>query len=156
LYSGWLRRRGEHIEDGAEKDVLAGIRATAACHPSPQVILQSATVAVLLDHLEASDQTDFPVVDDENRLIGTVSVTDLGRLARHSSDVADVIIAADIAVAGETVGPDDTLLEAVRRMGVRGTGSIPMVDPATGRFLGLVTRAHVLAQYERAIAVANQ
>jgi CIC family chloride channel protein len=156
LYSGWLRRRGENIENGAERDVLAGIRATAACHPNPQVILESATVAVLLDHLEASDQTDFPVVDDEKHLIGTVSVADLGRLARHSHDVANVIIAADVAVAGETVGPDDTLLEAVRRMGVRGTGSIPMVDQETGRFLGLVTRAHVLAQYERAIAVASQ
>jgi CIC family chloride channel protein len=156
LYSGWLRRRGENIENGAERDVLAGIRATAACHPNPQVILESATVAVLLDHLEASDQTDFPVVDAEKHLIGTVSVTDLGRLARHSHEVANVIIAADVAVAGETVGPDDTLLEAVRRMGVRGTGSIPMVDQETGRFLGLVTRAHVLAQYERAIAVASQ
>jgi hypothetical protein len=31
-----------------------------------------------------------------------------------------------------------------------------MVDQDTGRFLGLVTRAHVLAQYERAIAIANQ
>jgi hypothetical protein len=37
-------------------------------------------------------------------------------------------------------------------MGVRGAPSIPVVDRATGHLLGLVSRAHVLALYERAVA----
>jgi hypothetical protein len=37
-------------------------------------------------------------------------------------------------------------------MGVRGAPSIPVVDHATGHLLGLVSRAHVLALYERAVA----
>jgi CIC family chloride channel protein len=155
LYSGWLRRRGESIEHGAERDVLAGISASEACHPNTQVVRQSATVAELLDHLEVSDQTDFPVVDDAMRLIGVIPIADLGRLARHSQSLADVVVAADVAVVTETVTPGDSLLEVVRRLGVRGSGSIPMVDRQTGRFLGLVTRAHVLALYERAIATSR-
>jgi hypothetical protein len=46
----------------------------------------------------------------------------------------------------------DSLLEAVRRMGARGTGTVPVVDGPTGRFLGLVRRAHVLGLYERHLA----
>jgi hypothetical protein len=41
-------------------------------------------------------------------------------------------------------------------MGVRGTASIPVVDQATGHFLGLVSRAHVLALYERAAATTGE
>ena len=37
-------------------------------------------------------------------------------------------------------------------MGVRGAPSIPVVDRATGHLLGLVSRAHVLALYEQAVA----
>lgn len=155
LYSGWLRRRGERLEHGAERDVLAGIPVSEACHPNAHVLAASATVTELLDHLEIGDQTDFPVVDRARRLIGVISIADLGRLARHSQSLADVVVAADIAVPAETVGPDDSLLDAIRRMGVRGSGSIPMVDRQTGRFLGLVTRAHVLAIYERAVATAH-
>jgi len=40
-------------------------------------------------------------------------------------------------------------------MGVRGTDSIPVIDRATGHFLGLVSRGHVLAVYERAAAAAS-
>ncbi|HEX6134213.1 MAG TPA: chloride channel protein, partial [Longimicrobiales bacterium] len=156
LYSGWLRRRGERLEYGAERDVLAGISASEACHPHPHVVPESATVSQLLDHLDAGDQTDFPVVDIRGRLIGIITVADLGRLARHSDFLADVVVAADVATPSDTVTPDDTLLEAVRRMGVRGSGSIPMVDAETGAFIGLVTRAHVLALYERAIAGARR
>jgi hypothetical protein len=37
-------------------------------------------------------------------------------------------------------------------MGVRGAASLPVVDPTTGRLVGLVSRAHIFALYERAIA----
>jgi hypothetical protein len=37
-------------------------------------------------------------------------------------------------------------------MGVRGTPSIPVIDPDSGRLLGLVSRAHILALYERTVA----
>jgi chloride channel protein, CIC family len=155
LYSGWLRRRGEHIEHGAERDVLAGIRVPEACHPNARVIRESASVHQLLENLEHTDQTDFPVVDREERLVGVITLADLGRLARHSQSLADIVVAADIAIPAETVSPGDSLLEAIRRMGVRGVGSIPMIDPGTGRFLGLVTRAHVLALYERTVASSS-
>ena len=46
------------------------------------------------------------------------------------------------------------LLEAVRRMGVRGAAAIPVVDRADSTILRLVSRAHVLALYERRLAGA--
>src|SRR5690606_23932263 len=155
LYSGWLRRRGERIEHGAERDVLAGIRAADACQANARTIAPGETVMELLERLDSSDQTEFPVVTRDGHLIGMITIADLGRLARDSHALSEIVVAADVAVPTDAVAPDDTLLEAIRRMGVRGSGSIPMVDPQTGRYLGLVTRAHVLAHYERAIAVAS-
>ena len=39
-------------------------------------------------------------------------------------------------------------------MGVRGSGSLPVVD-GTGHLRGLITRAHILAVYERQLAAAG-
>ena len=80
LYSGWLRRRGEHIELGADRDVLAGLRVADACERDAVVVSEDAPVSHLLDHLGHRDQTLFPVVDDGGQYVGVLSAADLGRV----------------------------------------------------------------------------
>jgi chloride channel protein, CIC family len=152
LYSGWLRRRGEHIEHGAAQDVLSGLQVRDALDPAPALILESATVSELLLHLDRAGQTDFPVVDGEGRLLGMITVAELGRVARDNADLANLLVAADVAQPSVQVSPADSLREAVQRMGLRGAASLPVVDPATGVVTGIVTRAHILALYEATLA----
>jgi CIC family chloride channel protein len=151
LYSGWLHRRGERLQHGTDRDVMVGLRVADAYDRAPAVVADSASLDLLLAHLGRGAYTDLPVVDDEHRLVGIITLAELGRLA-GSREVPPELVAADVASEAETVTPEDTLLEAVRRMGVRGTPSVPVVDPATGRLLGVVSRANVLAVYEHAVA----
>ena len=152
LYSGWLRRRGEVLEHGASRDVLAGLSVADVFDRNPQIIEHSATVAELLAVLGRGEQTEFPVVDGAEHFVGIITVADLGQIALERGDLTDVLIAADIAVPAETLAPRDSLLAAVRRMGVRGAGSLPVVDPTTGRLLGILARSHVLGVYEGTVA----
>ncbi len=152
LYSGWLRRRGERLQHGADRDVLAGLRVADAFDPAPQVAGETAPLGQLLEHLGSGAFTDLPVVDGQRRLIGIIPIADLGRLAGEPREKTSTMVASEVTIPAETVAPGDSLLEAIRRMGVRGAPSIPVVDQATGHLLGLVSRAHVLALYERAVA----
>ncbi len=152
LYSGWLRRRGEHLQHGADRDVLAGLRVADAFDPAPQVVGETAPLSQLLEHLGRGAYTDLPVVDEHRRLIGIIPLADLGRLASDRRDEVSTLVASQVAIPAETVAPGDSLLDAIRRMGIRGVPSIPVVDHATGHLLGLVSRAHILALYERAVA----
>jgi CIC family chloride channel protein len=151
LYSGWLRRRGERLKHGADRDVLDGLRVADAFDPAPEVVGETAPLDQLLQHLGRGGFTDLPVVDEHRRLIGIIPIADLGRLAGEPREKTSTLIASQVTIPAETVAPGDTLLEAIRRMGVRGAPSIPVVDRATGHLLGLVSRAHVLALYERAV-----
>jgi chloride channel protein, CIC family len=162
LYSGWLRRRGEHLVDGADRDILAGVPVLDVLDSNPTVIAESATVDQLLQHLDQllghlgpSDLTEFPVVTPDRQLVGVISVAELGRIAHDAQAFSPVIIAADVAGPTEIAAPSDSLLEATRKMGIRGRNSLPVVDPETGKLLGVITRAHVLAMYERAVAGAE-
>ena len=152
LYSGWLRRRGERLQHGADRDVLAGLRVADAFDPAPQVVGETTPLGQLLEHLGSGAFTDLPVVDEQRRLIGIIPIADLGRLAGEPREKTSALVASQVTIPAETVAPDDSLLDAIRRMGVRGAPSIPVVDRATGHLLGLVSRAHVLALYERAVA----
>jgi CIC family chloride channel protein len=136
--------------------VLAGLRVADACETDAVVVAEDAPVAMLFEHLGHRDQTLFPVVDEEGDFVGVLSAADLGRVAREGHLLDDVLVAADVAQPSEVLAPDESLLAAVRRMGVRGEASLPVVDPATHQLVGVVTRSRILALYERAVAVSPE
>jgi CIC family chloride channel protein len=152
LYSGWLRRRGEHLRHGTDRDVLAGLRVSDAYDRNPIVVREEVPLATLLGHIGHRDQALFPVVDDAGTYVGVLTTADLGAVARAGHALDDVVIAADVAHPSPSLTPDDSLLAAIKRMGTRGDASLPVVDPATGRFLGLVSRSHILSLYEGTLA----
>lgn len=152
LYSGWLRRRGERIEQGRDEQVLASLKVRDVLHKNPQVIGETAVVTDLLGHLGAGTQMEFPVVDASLRLRGMITVADLARIAQNRNDLSPVLIASDVAGPAATVTLDDTMLEAVRQMGQRGAASVPVVDEDNERLLGVVRHADVMAVYERLLA----
>ena len=153
LYSGWLRRRGEHLAHGADRDVLATRTVLDACDRDAIVVREDEPVSVVLPHLGHRDQGIFPVVDGEGRLVGALTAADLGAVAREGHALDQVLLAADLAQPTECVAPTDSLLVAVRRMGVRGVSALPVVDADTGRLLGVVHRGSILAVYENALAL---
>ena len=152
LYSGWLRRRGERIEQGTDETALSALRVRDAFDEHARVIHEREEVGQLLDHLGHDDQLVFPVVDGNGSLRGVIDLADLGRVAKDYGNLGSIVLAIDLAHPAETVTPNETLLDATRRMGVRGVSALPVVDAVSGQVLGLVSRHHVLAAYERSIA----
>ena len=152
LYSGWLRRRGETLERGVVRDVLANLRVQDVLDPDPQVIGESATLDQMLEHLSRGEHSEYPVVDERLRLKGILRIGEIGRVAREQADLRALILAADLAEPSESLAPDESLLAAIRRMGKRGSGLLPVVEPGTGRLVGVVSRAAILARYETEVA----
>ena len=132
--------------------MLAGLQVSDAYDPEPVVVREETPVASLLAHIGHRDQNLFPVVDDAGTYVGVLTTADLGSVARAGHAIDDVLIAADIARPSATLAPSDSLLAAVRRMGVRGDASLPVVDPETGALRGVVSRSQILGLYERAVA----
>jgi CBS domain-containing protein len=86
--------------------------------------------------------------------VGVVTAADLGNVAAGPPHLHPLIVAADIARPSETVTPSDSLFVAIRKMGVRGAGSLPVVERKSGRLLGMVSRSHVLSLYEKHASAA--
>jgi CBS domain-containing protein len=100
-----------------------------------------------LAHLDNRTQSVFPVIDAERHVVGVLTIGDLGRLATAAGALGTLVRAVDIAQPTETVGPNDSVRSAMRRMGVRGAAAVPVVQDE--RLIGLVSRAHILGAYER-------
>jgi len=106
----------------------------------------------------------FPVLDDDNRVIGVVSEADLlakdafdaaahrpldGVLRRREHARADAVTAADLMTRPPvTIGPDAPVTEAARLMQSRRVKRLP-VTREDGTLIGIVSRADVLSVYSR-------
>lgn len=156
LYSGWLRRRGEHLRHGSDRDVLSELTVADAYESDAVLVREQQPVHDLLAHLGHREQSVYPVVDGEQHLLGVLTMTDIGTAARANQARDGIALAGTLAKPTEVVALEDTLLEAVRRMGVRGVGTLPVVDPASARVVGVVHRAGILARYERAVETSEE
>ena len=106
----------------------------------------------------------FPVLDDDNRVIGVVSEADLltkealdgtvpgaftGMFHHQEKAKAEGVTASDLMTSpAVTVGPGDSVIRAARLMYRGRVKRLPVVD-AAGKLVGIVTRADVLAVYDR-------
>jgi CBS domain-containing protein len=106
----------------------------------------------------------FPVLDEDNKVVGVVSEADLltkeaqefgvpgkvSSILHHREQAkAAAIVAEDLMTKPPvTIGPNEFVTHAARLMYTRKVKRLPVVDP-DGRLIGIVSRADVLSVYSR-------
>ncbi len=143
----------------------AVVKDVMSAHPVP--VRETASFKEIAARLRELGVSGFPVVDEDGKVIGVVSASDL--LVKEAREdgyhgIRDLIAAtvhaterhkAGGVTAGDlmtspavTVSPDDTVEHAARLMYARGLRRLPVID-AAGRLIGIVSRTDLLAVYER-------
>lgn len=127
-------------------------------------VRKNATFKDMVTQMREQRVSAFPVIDDENKVVGVVSEADLltkealessgpgrisGMLRHREQDKAAGITAEDLMTKPPvTVGPDDLVSAAARLMYSRRVKRLPVVDDG-GRLTGIVSRVDVLSVYGR-------
>jgi chloride channel protein, CIC family len=150
LYSGYLRRRGERLPHNARPDVMSDLRIGNVLE-STVAIRSDASLDEVLDRAALSNDADLPVVAVDRQVVGMIILGNLAGAGRGYADGGKLIIAADLAEPTDVVVPRDPILSAIQKMGRRGVGTLPVVDPESGALLGIVTRKRILAAYEQIV-----
>ncbi|HEY2388506.1 MAG TPA: chloride channel protein [Candidatus Binatia bacterium] len=146
-----LARAGTNLRPPREQ-LMDLIPVSAAFHTTFEPIPAAARMTDILHVIGESRATSFPVLDTQQRLIGTISVHDIRRLLIDPA-ANELVVAADLCDANiPTVTPATTLGKALGRMESDELEEIPVVDPADpGRILGLLSRADVIRAYNRTL-----
>jgi len=127
--------------------LLKGLLVREAMNTEVRTVHPDVTVREALDMLVEMGIGGLPVVDDAGKLLGIVTFGDLVQVPiEHRSKVrVGLIMARDVLVAH----PDESLYDAFRRMIANQVGRLPVVDPGSGRVIGIITRSDIMRAYER-------
>lgn len=151
IYTLKLSRRGVRLERGRDIDVMRGVFVGEAMTNDVATVPGEMTLAELREAFLTSHHHGFPVLDDEGKLFGVVTIQDLER-AEAKADSTNLRV-RDIATTDLlTATPDEPIWIALRRLGTRDVGRLPVVDRFDRqRLLGAVRRYDIISAYQTAI-----
>jgi CIC family chloride channel protein len=153
IYTLKLSRRGVHLKSGQDVDVMDSVLVEDVMTRSIDTILSDATLAEFSEVLAQTHHHGLPVLDQTGRLWGIATITDLERaLERHLPENTSI---TEIGTGKSTLlvaYPDESMGEALARMGIRGVGRLPVVAREdSGQLLGLIRRADIIRAYNLAL-----
>ncbi len=152
IYTLKLTRRGVHLQQGQDIDVMQGISVSEAMTAELETVRLDMPLAELQEKFVQTAHHGFPVVDAAGRLGGIVSLQDL-KVAQADGPLAGKTVADIATVDGLLVAhPEEPVWRALRRMGSRDIGRLPVVDRDDPRKLvGMVRRSDIIHAYDQAI-----
>jgi len=151
VYTLSLHRKGIQIKRGRDLEVLEGIQIG-------EVMQKDITPLQSTDTLDDASQIfgsihthGLPVLDPDGKLCGLLSIRDLEKGLSNGEGKALVGV---YCTHDPLVGfPDETMGTAIRRMGARDVGRLPIVsrdDPT--RLLGVLSRTNIVRAYDIALS----
>jgi len=151
IYTLKLTRRGVRLERGRDIDVMQGVLVGEAMTTNPDTVDADLSLEELDQAFVATHHHGFPVLDRDGRLFGMATIQDLER-ARERGPI-DGLRVRDIATTSLlTAFPDEPVWQALKRLGTRDVGRLPVVsrkDPY--HLVGVVRRHDIIRAYQRAI-----
>ncbi len=115
-----------------------------------RTIGQRESLPEVIQEFMHSSQHCFPVVDDQGRMTGLVTLEQIRQFLDERDDAIPVI-ADDLATRPTaTLTPDDDLDTALQRLMALDVEELPVVaDRDVGRVLGILSRRDIMAAYAR-------
>jgi CIC family chloride channel protein len=150
IYTEKLTRRGVHV--GLIRDIalLNAIRVDEAMVQDTINVPPSQPVREVAELFDETKHHGFPVVDEDGFLHGVVTLQDVRQALHDGRPNAPVSQVATHEVV--VCFPHESLNDALRKLGLRDVGRLPVVDPEDHRrLLGLITRKNVISAYNRAL-----
>ncbi|HET6446647.1 MAG TPA: chloride channel protein [candidate division Zixibacteria bacterium] len=149
IYTLKLSRRGVRLDRGRDMDILQGVTVGEVMTRDPEVVSMSTSIMDLDEIFVRSHHHGLMVVDEEGKLWGIVTLTDLDRALEEKRSKATTV--AEIATCWPNLKvayPDETMGDALARMGSRGLGRLPVVSREdTHQLLGLLRRKGISRAY---------
>jgi chloride channel protein, CIC family len=151
IYTLGLARKGIRLERGRDVEILQTITVGEVMQPNPFIMRDTDTLVQASEFFTETHHHGVPVVNAQDELVGIFTLQDLDATQAENWNTLTLgeMCTHDLVVAY----PDETIGSALRRMGQRDIGRLPVVPRDNPRhLLGLLRRSDLLRAYDAALS----
>jgi CIC family chloride channel protein len=153
IYTEKLARRGINLKRGYDVSVMDDIKVADVMRHRVTTIPENMPFGDIMKLISSSADNYFPVTDSLGRLSGVVSIQNLRETLLDSAELAQLVVAKEIATENViTLREDHNLNEAMEKFTQIDVEQLPVVrgdDPL--RVVGMLSRMDVISAYNREV-----
>lgn len=157
LYTHMLHKKGIDLAGGRERGVLKTLRVRDVMRPEVHTIAPTATFAEMSRRF-LEDPVDYLyLTGDDGGLTGVVSFSDIRPYLKEEG-LGPLVLARDVATPNPvTVTPEETIHDALAKLGYRNVAQLPVVsDPHTRKLIGALHRKEILDAYQKKVVAGER
>ncbi len=150
IYTLKLSKRGIHFSEGRDMDIMQGVKVSEVMKENPTTIHKDRPLTELFALFQESNLHGFPVMSNDSKLYGIVTLQDLHRAQTSESFSSRNMTVKDVATLHPiTMFPDEPIWTAIQKMAPRDLARLPVVSrDGSGTLIGLISRSDILRAYD--------
>lgn len=145
VYTYQLAERGELLTHHADKNILTMMNMRKLIETNFVVLHPEQTLRELVEAIKVTSRNVFPVVDENNRFLGIVTLDELRQIMFDTTKYDTVLVRELMFVPTTTVDINDTMEDVAHKIQSVGRFNVAVVQD--GKYLGFVSRANVFSAY---------
>ncbi len=150
IYTLKLAKRGIRFSEGRDMDIMQGVKINEVMRKNPVTVHKDHPVSEVMALFQETNLLGFPVLADNYKLFGIVTLQDIHRAQEDDNFNSRKITVADVATESPiTVFPDDPIWIAIQKMSPRDLARLPVVSRTDSETLiGTISRSDILRAYD--------
>lgn len=145
FYTGKLIERGDLIPYDKDRQVLSLIKIDKLIERDLLTIHPEQSLGDLVGLVRRSKRNIFPVVNDEEELLGIITLDDIREIMFDESSQKSVIAATLMHKPPDTVSSDAKMQDVMNKFERTGAWNLPVIDH--GKYLGIVSKSRIFNAY---------
>ncbi|HEY5674256.1 MAG TPA: chloride channel protein [Malonomonas sp.] len=156
IYETKLMRKGIRMVRGHDVNLLRSMQVGDFMDDDFETIRQDMKLGELLRKAENSHYPHFPVLDDQERLVGILSMRDMKSFLAEVGDLCELVVASEIMTSNViTISPSDNFETAFEIFEGKQISTLPVVSEPERKLLGILKKNDLLLAYNQKILKLN-
>jgi CIC family chloride channel protein len=154
IYADVLKNKGIILQEGRDLGILHGLNVEEIMQRDFVSVSENDTISSVSNIFAHTHWHSIMVLDEQQKFWGIVAISDVDRAIANRIPL-DTLISAIATPAARTqiVQPEETMGDALHRMGVRGFSILPVISPEDPHTLvGIVRRSEIISAYNTALS----
>ncbi len=149
IYTMRLARRGELLTHHKDKAVLTLLKMNSVVETDFLTVKPDMNLKQMVDTISRSNRNLFPVVDDEERLIGVVLLDDIRNIMFRHDLYRRMHVSRFMAMPPAKLQIGDSMDHVMKTFDDTGAWNLPVVDGE--QYVGFVSKSKIFNSYRRVL-----
>lgn len=145
IYTKRLIERGDYIPHDKDKQLLSGMKVKKMVEKDLISIRPDQKLSDLVKVVRKSKRNIFPVVDNDGRLVGIITLDDIRNIMFDEEAREETIISSIMANPPGFISSKSPMQSVMNTFEITGAWNLPVIDD--GKYVGFVSKSRIFNTY---------